>query len=334
LIATVTFGTILLEAFFIRKVAFSVDHHLDTSNFIKRPAKATFLGILGNGMKTIWHNVMSNLTAPVATSRDGLTNPANEQTPLKTTETSFSGHSSVSSIQGKIDFVHMCDRISNETVAHLDIRRLSRTLPNGRILFHQVSLKLVNGDIVAVRGPSGIGKSQLLRLVAGLVSDRSNHGQVLLQGRHMTSFPMIEWRRQVRYVSQYKIEIPGTPTDFLKTFLQFGAWQKKHGGELSLMELVSSTTALIHEWGLSATAMDTEWKHLSGGESQRVFLAIAIASQPQVLLMDECTSALDNATKLKVEESIMQIANQRSLAVLMITHDEGQMERMTKTSSY
>lgn len=321
LIATVTFGTILLEAYFVRRIAFTLDHRLDTSMFIKRPAKTTFLAIIGNGFKAIWRSLVRSTP-----NRDDLTT-VDEQTPLKI-ESSLSGHSTVSAVKGKIEFVHMRDNVSNAAAPHLDLRRLSRTIPSGRTLFRDMSLKLESGDIVAVRGPSGTGKSQLLRLVAGLVADNSNRGQVLLHGSEMKSFGIVEWRRRVKYVSQYKIDIPGTPTDFLKTFLRFGAWRQQGG--LSLGELMSTTTALINEWGMDNSAMDAEWKQLSGGESQRVFLAISIASKPQVLLMDECTSALDSDAKLKVEESIMRIAAKRGIAVMMITHDEGQMERMTK----
>lgn len=69
-------------------------------------------------------------------------------------------------------------------------------------------------------------------------------------------------------------------------------------------------------------SLDTDWKLLSGGESQRMILAICLASRPMVLLLDESTSALDSFSKKIVEESILRYIQSNSIVALWISHDE------------
>ena len=97
---------------------------------------------------------------------------------------------------------------------------------------------------------------------------------------------------------------------------------------MSVSVLRADTKDLLQEWGLGASALDMEWNKLSGGEAQRVYLAVAVASRPAVLIMDESTSALDVVSKQKVERSIERLAAEQGMVVLWITHDEEQMERM------
>jgi ABC-type iron transport system FetAB ATPase subunit len=82
------------------------------------------------------------------------------------------------------------------------------------------------------------------------------------------------------------------------------------------------------EWGLNRAALTKQWKELSGGESQRVVLAIALSSKPKVLLLDEVTSALDHQTKICVEQTILNAAASSMLTVLWVTHDADQENRM------
>ena len=338
LIATVTFGTILVQSWMVRHVAFTRDC-LDTNNFIKRPARVSILAQC--------RGVLHRIFATTRQTSDSCQNSLLEEQSAMISD-STNGYESVSSSwRGNPDIVPISkgatQNISSNTTSitlepHLELKSLSRSFISGnpgirRILFQDLSARLQSGDIVAVRGPSGIGKTQLLRLVAGLVplyddSDGKVLGQVLLQGQAMASFHNLShWRRQVRYVSQYKVDIPGTPTDFMDRITRLAAWQKAPP-----KTLWSMTTSLIREWGMDVCALDVEWKKLSGGEAQRVYLAIAVASQPAVLLMDESTAALDVNSKKKVEESIGRIAAEQGMVVLWITHDQDQVDRMGSRS--
>ena len=76
--------------------------------------------------------------------------------------------------------------------------------------------------------------------------------------------------------------------------------------------------------------LDYEWKNLSGGESQRTILAMAMASRPQILLLDEATAGLDSKMELRVEESVVEYAKTWGAAVLWVTHSEDITERLLK----
>lgn len=107
---------------------------------------------------------------------------------------------------------------------------------------------------------------------------------------------MIKWRTNIRYVTQYKVDIPGTPREFILNVSNLS------NGAPSENDLVTQTLLYLQEWGmgenedgdnsnkLQHSYLDKEWKVLSGGESQRMLLAIAMASQARVLLLDESTS--------------------------------------------
>ena len=97
-------------------------------------------------------------------------------------------------------------------------------------------------------------------------------------------------------------------------------------------EMMSTSTELVQSWAMSKKSLDTEWKELSGGEAQRVVLAVAIASRPRVLLLDESTSALDMDSKLRVEQSIERFTRENAIAVFWITRDKEPITRLEKFS--
>lgn len=245
-----------------------------------------------------------------------------------------------------------------------------------RTLFRDISLRLYPGDVVAVSGPSGVGKSQLLRVMGALtpvdsqpprdsvegdgsLCESSVQSDMKLLGSSFREWNQgllqhssaSEWRRKVRYVSQYKVDITGTPKQFIKRVASFESWRKQRAitkaakepstgihtdNEAtsqshtvpSTSEMLSVTLKLIQKWGMDASFLDKEWKVLSGGEAQRMYVAIAVASRPRVLLLDESTSALDLASKKRVEESVEAIASEQGMCVVWISHDQEQLQRL------
>jgi len=273
----------------------------------------------------------------------------------------------------------------------LEVTDLSKWLENDRILFDRINLTVRSSSIVLVSGPSGSGKSQLLRILAGLTHKSGNHGTIHLRERTLQEIfrtgKAHNWRRKVRYVGQQKMELLGTPHDFLRQIVELRSWCKSRqmalrrrkrlsrgllrgsggwslltrlapspvaddtgsGSQLSresdsaatyrlaeegmpeYEELLQSTNYLIQQWGLEESILHTKWKVLSGGEAQRVHLALAIASRPRILLLDEATSALDLDTKLRVENTIKQVAFTCGIGVVWITHDDEQMKRLIES---
>lgn len=206
-----------------------------------------------------------------------------------------------------------------------------RNLKNGesqtRILFEEVSFELYPGEMALVSGPSGVGKSTLLRIIAGLTeADGEN---IKLYGRTQESnFKMQSWRKRVRYVPQHKVDITGTPNDFIKTISQFIVWKDGNSPSLKAMQL--ATRRFASEWGMHQNLLDYEWKTLSGGESQRLLVAISLASlsSGDCILLDESTSALDIGTKVKVENSVRDHCSKLSAVAIWISHDPSQKDRL------
>lgn len=176
--------------------------------------------------------------------------------------------------------------------------------------------------------PSGVGKSTLFRIIAGLVP--SWEGQVSLCGMKQSSYQdMSAWRKQVLYVPQTIVDIPGSPKTLLETITEFKVWNAVEMDAPSLSDMSETVKRLIEEWGLDKIPLESEWKELSGGESQQMLLAIALASRPKVILLDESTSALDMATKVKVEKSIETYCQREGMISIWITHDQAQQERLS-----
>lgn len=203
-----------------------------------------------------------------------------------------------------------------------------------RIVFQGMNFAFYSGSIVVIRGPSGSGKTQLLKTIARLVPHKS--GQMLLRGRSCSTIKATDWRRQVRYVSQQKIDIPGTPLDYITKLTSFRSWMQQCDTttpslvHCSADEFRRETIQYCIQFGIEEECLAREWKFLSGGEAQRIHLAMALASRPQLLLLDESTSALDAGTKYKVEDCIRQEVTIRDMAVVWISHDEEQIQRLRR----
>jgi putative ABC transport system permease protein len=199
--------------------------------------------------------------------------------------------------------------------------------PIRRILFQDLAFSVDAGEIALVSGPSGAGKSSLLRILAGLAP--LDAGIICLGDTMRSSYKdMTIWRQKVRYVPQSKIDIPGTPREFLQRIASLQVC--KRGETPSYEDMRATTSDLIQSWGMSSKSLDSEWNILSGGEAQRLLVAVALASRPSVLLLDESTSGLDLDTKIRVEKTIETYCAKHSMSVLWVTHDQDQMERMKK----
>jgi len=185
----------------------------------------------------------------------------------------------------------------------------------GFTLVDNVSLEVQPGEVMAVVGPSGSGKSSFLRLLNRL--DEPTSGTVFLDGVDYKTLPPRELRRKVGMVTQRQFLFPGTVYDNVS----FGPQQR--GQEFSL----ARAEELLTRVGLAGYAT-RDVANLSGGEAQRVSLARALANSPNVLLLDEPTSALDDAAKVEVESLICDIIKETQLTCIIVTHDMAQAARI------
>ena len=158
--------------------------------------------------------------------------------------------------------------------------------------------------LTAMVGSSGAGKTTLLRLLNRL--DDPDEGQVLLDGKDVRDYDVLELRRRVQYVGQVPVTFPGTVAE-----------------NLAMAEPSADTSALLGRVGLSPTLGERRADALSVGEAQRLSLARALACGPEALLLDEPTSALDTASKGGIEQLIRSLADD-GLTVVLVTHDPRQ----------
>jgi putative ABC transport system ATP-binding protein len=202
----------------------------------------------------------------------------------------------------------------NDVVLHVD--HLARAAGDKTIV-DDVSFEVVRGELVAVVGPSGAGKSSLLRLINRL--DEPSSGTVWLNGADYRALPPRELRCRVGMIMQRAFLFPGTVADNLR----FGPGQR--GQTLAPAQLAG----LLDSVGLSGFE-DRDVTTLSGGEAQRVSFARALANRPEVLLLDEPTSSLDEAAARQVEAVVTEAVRERRLACIMVTHDPEQAVRMAR----
>ena len=198
----------------------------------------------------------------------------------------------------------------------LHAERLSRRVEE-TWLVRDVNLQLYMREVLAVVGPSGAGKSSLLRLLNRL--DEPTEGTVYIRGVDYRSMSPRELRRRVGMVMQFPYLFPGTVVENVR----FGPRQR--GIELSDAQVEE----LLKRVGLPGYAQ-RDVSRLSGGEAQRVSLARTLANQPEVLLLDEPTSAMDETAKAGIEALLRDILSRGEFAAILVTHDLHQAGRLAR----
>jgi ABC-type iron transport system FetAB ATPase subunit len=171
---------------------------------------------------------------------------------------------------------------------------------------HLERLEVAAGECVAVTGPSGSGKSRLLRAVADL---EPNTGTVEAFGTVRETTPAPVWRRQVMYLAATS-----------------GWWADTVGVHL---EDATRAAPLIEALGLPADCTGWQVAQLSSGERQRLALVRALICDPKVLLLDEPTASLDDETEAAAE-GLIGARLEAGAAALLVTHDAGQAARLAK----
>jgi phosphate-transporting ATPase len=167
-----------------------------------------------------------------------------------------------------------------------------------------VTFDLQDGECVALQGPSGIGKTLLLRAIADL---DPNEGTVKLDGTHREAMPAPTWRKQVTYVAAE----PGWWSDTVQA--HFPYWE--------------DALPLVRRFRLPDDCGPWPIQRLSSGERQRLGLVRALMLRSRVLLLDEPTSALDSASAASVESLISERVSSGT-SVVWSTHDDAQARRI------
>ena len=170
-----------------------------------------------------------------------------------------------------------------------------------------LSFSVEKGELVTILGPSGSGKSTLLSLISGIES--VDKGEIKIDGKDITKLPIS--KRGISMVFQDFSLFPGMNT---KKNIEYGMKENNSKKKDQKTEELLNTIGLP---GYGKRKVTT----LSGGEAQRVALARAIASEPDILLLDEPLSALDAPLRKKLRGSIRAIHDAFSTTMLYVTHD-------------
>ncbi|MEE3717967.1 DevA family ABC transporter ATP-binding protein [Tumidithrix elongata RA019] len=189
---------------------------------------------------------------------------------------------------------------------HLELRK--------QVLF-DINLDIAKGEIVIMTGPSGSGKTTLLSLMGGLRT--AQEGSLKILGREMynaSKQKLVEVRRQIGFIFQ---------SHNLMTFLTAKQNVRMaielHDRMLDL-DMDAKATQILEYVGLK-DRVDYYSDSLSGGQKQRVAIARALVMQPQIVLADEPTAALDKKSGRDVVEIMQKLAKEQGCAILLVTHD-------------
>ena len=189
-----------------------------------------------------------------------------------------------------------------------------RTARETTSVLRDLDLDLRRGEIACLVGASGSGKSTLISVIAGLL--RPDSGSVFIDGRDVSALSDSE-RAHLRATKIGLVLQSGNLVPFLTAAENVALATRLAGTEVSSAHAVS----LLDQVGLADRA-DHLPRRLSGGEAQRVALAIALANGPDVLLADEAVGQLDSGTAKVVLGAIERACEERGLAVLLVTHSD------------
>ena len=198
----------------------------------------------------------------------------------------------------------------------LSVSNLSITFDVNHVL-DGFNLNLESGDIFALLGDSGSGKSSALRFIAGL--EKAKDGSVVLDGKDLSMSGIHSVRPEQREIGMVFQDYALFPHMNVFQNISFGidhlAKDEKSLKVTSLLELIS------------LSGIEKKYPHqLSGGEQQRVSLARALANSPKLLLLDEPFSSLDKTHRDELIRDVRNILKKKSVTSILVTHDEKEAE--------
>jgi phosphate transport system ATP-binding protein len=216
--------------------------------------------------------------------------------------------------------------------AKISVKNLDFYYGENQALFGN-SLDILPGKVTAIIGPSGCGKSTHIRVynrVFELYREQRATGEVYLDGENILSpaFDIIDLRRRVGMIFQKPTPFPMSVFDNVAYGLRFHYKLPKH----ELEERVEKALSAAALWDEVKDVLRKPGTALSGGQQQRLCLARAVAVEPEVLLMDEPTSAVDPVATAKIEELVETLKVRYTIVI--VTHNMQQAARISDYTAF
>ncbi|HBE9470902.1 TPA: ABC transporter ATP-binding protein [Clostridioides difficile] len=195
----------------------------------------------------------------------------------------------------------------------IEIRNVTKKIGNNVIL-DDISLVVETGTLVVLIGSSGCGKTTTLKLINKLIKPTS--GEIYINGKPISQENEIELRRKIGYVIQNTGLFPHLT---IKENIELIPHLKK---EKSVEEIEKRTLQLLEMVGLDSDEFLNKYpSELSGGQQQRIGVARAIATDAEIILMDEPFSALDPITRTSLQEQLFSLQDELKKTIIFVTHD-------------
>lgn len=206
----------------------------------------------------------------------------------------------------------------------LKINCLSKTYPNPygapNTVLSNLSLNIKNGDFVSIIGSNGTGKSTLLNIISGLIKE--SYGDITLNNINLTALPE---HKRTKIISRV-FQDPSAGACPSMTVRENLSMALNKGKLLNLKKCLCFKTKKLEKLLACISldlkkSLDIQVKYLSGGQRQALALVMASVSNPQLLLLDEHTAALDPKTSNEIMNLTNDIVKEKNIITLMVTHN-------------
>lgn len=194
----------------------------------------------------------------------------------------------------------------------IEFQHVTKSFKDNKVL-SDISLTIEDGELVAIIGSSGCGKTTTLKMINRLI--RPTKGKIFIDGKDIEDMNKVEMRRSIGYVIQQAGLFPHMTVRENIELIQ--RLEKKDEEQIS-----KNTEYLMDMVGLNGDEfLDRYPNDLSGGQQQRVGVARALANNPKIMLMDEPFSALDPMTRVSLQDELIALHEKVDKTIVFVTHD-------------
>lgn len=186
---------------------------------------------------------------------------------------------------------------------------------DGQRILQDITFSIDKGERVTITGPSGGGKSTLLKIIASILTPTK--GNIVYKGEDVSEIDPIDYRKEVSYFFQNATLFDQTVRDNLAFPYEIRDEEFNETRSVSMLERLK----------LNRTYLDKAVKDLSGGEKQRVALVRNLLYKPEVILLDEVTSSLDAENKDIIYTILDELNEEDHMTILSVTHDEREINK-------